>query len=457
MASMADLPQGYNGQGAAPSFDINTQGGLGFLNATLTAGNAGRRTTPGVAAFMPEGWNLGSLSGPGGMDGDQHMDNGTAPQDIIGLANKYGFDTSKYNLQDTSDLASADYDGRSRANGLNVPKSNGVGQLYNDLNASDIGKYERIGGLSGGWDGTALADRGASSTLYRNDNGVYTPAQASGHYKAITDPGWIKGEGADLVAAASIIGGGMLGGSALAGAAGAGGGAAGAGGAAAGAGGGAAAAGGGTAGFYGSVANALGLGSQWGALSPLAQGAIGGALQGGVTSGITGGNPLTGALMGGLGGGLSAGGAGMLSGATGLPEWASRAAIGAGMGGLNGAVSGGNPLIGALGGGVSSLGSTALSELGLPSGLANLGGKLGSGLLTGLANGSGTPAAGATAGRSGAGLLGGAGGSAGASTGSDIGSSNRASIMGMLRPSARAGDTKVEDVYKLRRALSEVT
>lgn len=206
MAGLLDLFQPNSGY-RAPTYDLNTASGRGALNMTLGAAGAGYRSANGLAAFMPQGWNLGSLSGPGGMDGNQHIDNGTAPQDIMGMARAMGFDTSKYNLQDSSDLISADYDARSRANGLNTPRTSGLGQLYNDMNAGELGRYSTIGGLSTGWgEDQDPAHRQAARTIYRdNGQGSLQPVHNSNFYHAEENPGWVRGEGADTISALSMM------------------------------------------------------------------------------------------------------------------------------------------------------------------------------------------------------------------------------------------------------------
>lgn len=204
----AVLPQG---QATAPGFDTNTPGGLGFLNMTLGAGGAGTATDNGVAAFMPKNWGLVDNTGNTGMDTAGTFDTSRSANDIVGLAKKIGFDTSKYDLSNTNGLAEADYGGRDIARGLQSSaaasqQGNGVAALYQALNSPDVlGKYQRIGGMSAGWDGHPVGDRSASDTMYRNDGGVYTPQGASGHYRAPTNPGWIKGEGADFIQAMSMM------------------------------------------------------------------------------------------------------------------------------------------------------------------------------------------------------------------------------------------------------------
>ena len=91
-------------------------------------------------------------------------------------------------------------------------------------------------------------------------------------------------------------------------------------------------------------------------------GALTGAAIGAGTSALTGGNALTGALTGGVSGGLIGGFASPLASALNVSPAVASGLIGAGVGGAGAALTGGNPLMGALTGGAggfvgSSLGS----------------------------------------------------------------------------------------------------
>lgn len=114
-------------------------------------------------------------------------------------------------------------------------------------------------------------------------------------------------------------------------------------------------------GAVGSGAVALGIGAATAeAIGAVAGPAIFGAAIGAGGAAITGGNPLVGALTGGLTGGLGAAGVGeALGGALGVGTGAGNALVGAGVGALGSGLSGGNPLTGALVGGVGGYLSNA--------------------------------------------------------------------------------------------------
>lgn len=103
-----------------------------------------------------------------------------------------------------------------------------------------------------------------------------------------------------------------------------------------------------------SGAIALGIGAETAAaIGAVAGPALFGAGVGAAGSAITGGNPLVGALTGGLTGGLGAAGVGeALGGALGVGTGAGNALVGAGVGALGAGLSGGNPLLGAAVGGI---------------------------------------------------------------------------------------------------------
>ena len=128
-------------------------------------------------------------------------------------------------------------------------------------------------------------------------------------------------------------------------------------------------------GLGGTLANAIGMGSEYAALPSWAQSGISGALQGAGQSALSGGNPLEGALTGGLGGAISP----AIGGAVkdlGLNQTLSGALSGAASGGIRGLLGGSNPLTGALLGGVGGLASGGASQLGASSGASGMLGNL---------------------------------------------------------------------------------
>jgi hypothetical protein len=243
--------------------------------------------------------------------------------DLKNLAQQVGFDSSPYSTTDSLRLG-----------------------LDNQLK-----DYFSIAGLSQGWNDQGNA-RGANKTLYKRVNGQLIPLQ-TGEYNVREKGNWIQ-EHPGILAPLGVAAGGLA---AMYGGAGAG-----ASGSAAGGSGGAStgaaaagSAGAGTSGLSGSVANALGLGSQWGALPAWGQGAIQGAGMGGLNSGLRGGNILEGALMGGLTGGV---GGGLSSGLQGMGM---NSSLAGGLGRM-----GGNMLGGAIQGqDLGSMFSGGLMNLGL--------------------------------------------------------------------------------------------
>lgn len=121
-----------------------------------------------------------------------------------------------------------------------------------------------------------------------------------------------------------------------------------------------------TAGIGGAVAagaGALGVGAATaGTIGAIAGPAIFGAGVGALGSAVTGGNPLTGALTGGVTGGLIGGVGGPLADSLGVSVPTSDALIGAGVGAGSAAITGGNPLLGGAIGGLGGYASGALGQ-----------------------------------------------------------------------------------------------
>jgi len=346
---------------------------------TLNAGNSGQLGF-GINAFLGNdyqptgdrtsvqgmGWDPGNVSynlDPMLALGDRLGYTGDASQ-LRGLSGG----TPKYNPDGTITPATPGQ-GNNTYDAYTLYK-NGLDKYINDKG------YVNVSGMSSGWDGTTGDPRSAATTLYQNQGNVLTPAGDPHLYHARERGSWAQ-ENQDGVMAALILGGGFLGGSALAayGAGGAGAGAAGAGaGAAPGAG-----AAGATAGGGSGLGGTLGSLQSWYAGLPAwGQGALSGAAQGGISSGIQGKNILQGAGIGALTGGLGGWGGSALAGATGLPNWAARALVSSGTGGLGAGLSGGDWRQGALAGGLGSLAGSGLSEAGLSGQIAGrLGGMLG--------------------------------------------------------------------------------
>lgn len=275
------------GTGAMPpTYDLNTLAGQMYLSGTLNMGGAGQIGT-GVNAFLGNDYQP-----TGTRTGGQYMaDQGWDPKQIsynldplLALGDKMGY---KSDVADRLRGISGGV-GHFNPDGTYTQPTEGYGentwmdyQSYNAGLNDFLKNYVNVSGMSP-WAGKS-DPRAAASTLYQLNNNVLTPAGDPNYYHAREHGSWAQ-ENQDGVMAAAILGGGFLGGSALA--------AGGAGGAGAGAG----------AGWGSTAANAVGLGSEWAALPAYAQAGLQGAAQGALTSGVMGGDPLKGALMGGVGG-----------------------------------------------------------------------------------------------------------------------------------------------------------
>lgn len=315
------------------------------LQMTLGAAGAGKFRS-GVGAFLsPMGNNAFQGTNNSALGGSSYADT-----DMNDLAKKFGLDSG----------------GRS---GLDL-------QSYLNDQLKD---YASIQGMSQGWNPTNDA-RGANATIYRNVNGQFVPVQTQGYHAR--EQGSYVQENPGVLAPFAVLGAGLAAGAAGGAAAGSGGAASGAGAA-----GGTAGAAGSSSGWLGSLANYAGLGSQYGALPGYAQAGLQGAVQGAATSGISGGNPLQGALLGGLGGGLSPVVNSGLSGLGGLPSYATNALGSAGVGALTTGLSGGNPLVGAVGAGVGSGVGGGLNYAGVNGGISSILGRLAGSTASGLASG----------------------------------------------------------------------
>lgn len=199
--ALQDMFGGFNWQngrpvaqantGRAPSYDMNTQGGVNMMNTTMSAMGAGRLDN-GVGAFMPVSWSeipTGVFNQ--GMDGpglDETRARTMANNDILGQL----FHSMGKNAASTNS-----------AGFLDITRPNDITQMYQGAN-NELKDYWRVRGGSSGWDGKNN-ERSIASTTYRNDNGVWNPISAPQYGVQPKNPGWIKGEGADFVGAMSMM------------------------------------------------------------------------------------------------------------------------------------------------------------------------------------------------------------------------------------------------------------
>jgi hypothetical protein len=371
-------PLTYSTTTKAPTYDVSSQAGWDKFNALGKVADYGGVTT-GLKQFDPTYIGGGNET----------------PEQLKTIAQRMGFDLSNYRLDD-------------------------AGQIENTRKAleNEGQNYVTLKALTGGWGGTGDA-REAATTLYKNDGGTLravndptvSHAAEKGSWLAEHGPAKVAIIGAALVASAGLAGVGAAGAGAAASGGGAASGAAAgsAAGTAAGTGAAAAGTGAGLSGVSGAVASALGpqAAAIWGGLSAVEQAAVLGAIQGGVSGGLNGGGwqgVLKGAALGGLSGGAGAYGGAALSGATGMPAWASKAAVSAGLSGAGAAASGGDWKRAALGSGLASLAGTGLSGSGMNPQLAGLVAKYGSGAVTNALMGGAGGAGGAQGGSGGVGM-----------------------------------------------------
>jgi hypothetical protein len=335
-----------------------------LLRAQLQMGGRGGMVN-GAGAFLGAAYNpFGFETGP---SEGEIIRNDSRPEhsmdQLFSMADQLGMDTSGYS-RDYSPSRYGFLNNLSLEDRLD-PTRGGVKDarsLYNDLN--DYTKdYYAIDHMTP--DGKSM-----ERTLYLHRNGQYVPVSDPQRRSSRQDTGFF---GDEFKEALSTVGLAALGGYLAAPAAGAG--------QAAGSGVGAAASG----------ASQVGTQGLWQSLPNWGRQALTGALRGGLNAGLNGGNILQGALTGGVSGGAGSV-IGDVVGDLGLPKWASGGLTGALRGGLGSALSGGDILQGALSGGLSG----GLSGAGVPSGLANIGGRVLAGALNdsdggGSAQGGSTP------------------------------------------------------------------
>lgn len=183
--------------GLAPTYDLNTAAGQGLLGMTMGAMGAGRLDR-GVSAFMDPQWseiptgvfNQG-IDGPGAAEVRERTAANNQP--LLDLMRARG--------QDISGI-----DPGSLLEPTAGPVRRGLSPLTRayDQAQSDLKDYWRVRGASTGWDQRGNP-RSIASTLYQNDNNVWRPISAPQYGVQPTNPGWIRGEGSELVAAASMM------------------------------------------------------------------------------------------------------------------------------------------------------------------------------------------------------------------------------------------------------------
>lgn len=211
----------------APSYNFNDPTSTALFGMGMTAmGHAGR-AAQGNQAFLGDdfgyNYNLASV-------GDSENDNGAAAneaqnakstQALLDLAKKFGMDTSGYDTSiglptsgkalldftkqiqaiNNGDTSYKPYDGM-RAVGYNSGK--GMNQLYADLQ-NKTKDYMRVRSASAGWDGKNDPRSMADVMYQQTAPGQWVPVSKPKYYKQPEKGSWAQEDGADLIAAASMI------------------------------------------------------------------------------------------------------------------------------------------------------------------------------------------------------------------------------------------------------------
>ena len=194
--------------GNAPSYDLSDPTSLAMLSMGGAMG-AGR-VDNGVAAFMPLDWSEPMVS-------NQSTD--SAAYDIRPFAESVNNLGQQLGRPTTPlpDMTRLDESGNrlahhpsefwestpSRRAARAAVEPAGFNAQYENLNR-DLADIYRLKTASAGWDGKN-DPRGTATTMYRRQGNNLTPISAPQFATQPTNPGWIRGEGADFVAAMSTM------------------------------------------------------------------------------------------------------------------------------------------------------------------------------------------------------------------------------------------------------------
>ena len=170
----------------------------------------------GVNAFIPGDINYYDLGGPN-MQGFQHGETDVVNHDrdnyrsfmadqLSGLAGQLGYDTSGYDLSDGYTPA---YDQHTMdqyaAIGRPLPtQKKTMDDLYNDMN-KDLSNFQRIRGASAGWDGKGNIRSTAEALYHQSEPGLWSPVTNPQSGVKQKHKGWAREEGADTIAALSVM------------------------------------------------------------------------------------------------------------------------------------------------------------------------------------------------------------------------------------------------------------
>ena len=168
---------------------------------TLSAMGAGRLDR-GVAAFMDPNWSAvpsgvfnQGIDGPGTEEVAARTAANNRP--LMQFLASRGYDLSGVDPTRMIEMT------RGRQQFAQLAGTNRLGEAFGRAD-TDLQDYYRLRGGSAGWDGRNNM-RGIATTLYHNDNNVWSPVSAPQFSVQPRNPGWLRGEGSEFVAAASMM------------------------------------------------------------------------------------------------------------------------------------------------------------------------------------------------------------------------------------------------------------
>lgn len=200
----------------APVFDWNNNAAGSRAAAQMGGAMGAGWQRTGVNAFLPGDLNYFDLGGENWkatQSGETDVTNPDQPryresivQGLEGLAKKLGYDTSGYDLsagyQPQHDQHTID---QYKALGINLdPGKKTLTNLYEDLN-KDLSKFQRNRSASAGWDGSGNMRSTSETMYYEQEPGKWVPISSPKGGQKREHRGWAREEGADTLAAASVI------------------------------------------------------------------------------------------------------------------------------------------------------------------------------------------------------------------------------------------------------------
>lgn len=217
----------FGGNITAPQLNFNTAAG----QAQLAAGNsmgAGFYNN-GIKAFLPGTYNVTEMpnwnnaSDESGRNENQFYENTlkigpearALTSNINNATQQLGIDTSKFNGSNYRGLASNFGPGGPAMQGTNADNylssissgnmnAPGLTDLYGDLN-NQLKDWSRVYQASSGWDGKNNARSTAETLYHQSSPGVWDAVGGSKFGVRPEHQGWAKEDGADLIAAISVM------------------------------------------------------------------------------------------------------------------------------------------------------------------------------------------------------------------------------------------------------------